>query len=143
MTAVSAAPTRDVLTSGKVILTVTLPETFVAARNLLGEGWHPEYRYRIERVENPNGGLPAIYIRTYTTNPRKPDSPGSYVYTGAVHPRTGAVTLTRSSAFPATATRFRVADKVLRALFGGRAADVAAAGWELNVEVLEENPDRF
>jgi hypothetical protein len=134
--------TRDTLTSGTVTLTVTLPETFTLARRLLGEDWHDEYRYRIERVENGTSP-PSFFLSAYTTNARYPDKPGRYVYTGCVHPLKGSVRLTSKSAFPATATRVRVADRVLSAIFAGRADAIAAAGWRVECDVLAEAAGRF
>lgn len=135
--------TRDILTSGTVTFTVTLPETFTLARRLLGEDWHDEYRYRIERVESATGGPPSLFLSAYTVNPRSPDKPGRYVYTGVVHSLKGSVRLTSKSAFPATATRVRVADRVLSALFAGRADAITAAGWRVECEVLAEAAGRF
>jgi hypothetical protein len=134
--------TRDILTSGTVLLTVKLPETFVLARRLMGDVWHDEYRYRLERVENEHGPA-TIFLSTYTTNDRYPDKPGRYVYTGVVHPLKGHVRLTAKSAFPAHATRVRVADRVLAALFAGRKDAIDAAGWSVECEVVKELAGRF
>jgi len=132
---------RDTLTAGTVTLTVTLPPTFIRARALLGEEWQPSYTYRIERVDYQTSTR--LFLSTLTTNPRKPSQPARYVYTGCVHPRLGSLRMTSASAFPATATRVRVADRVLRALFAERAADIEAAGWQIAVNVEQELVGRF
>lgn len=133
---------RPTLTSGTVVVTVTLPDNLIVAQAQLGNEWHKTYSYRIERVDNPDGTF-VLFLKTLTKNPRKSDDESRYVYTGIVHPYKGSVRLTAKSAFPATATRFKVADRVFQALFAGRADAIAAAGWTVTAEVLTENVDRF
>ncbi len=139
--------TRDTLTAGTVIITVRPDLAFLTSRRLLGEEWHDEYKYKLERV-----GTDArfdLYLRTWSKNERYPDKCGRWVYTGAVHPWSGKVSLTTSSAFPETkkdgkiCTRLAVARHVLEALFTGRDAEIAWHGWEVNVEVVEELAGRF
>lgn len=120
--------TRDDLTAGLVTVTVTLPETFVRARQLCGDTFRPAYTFRVERVDS---GALFLSCRTETAKGER------WVYAGVVHPTTGSVRLTTKSAFPAHATRVRVADRVLRMLFTGNAERIAAAGWRVECEVLE------
>lgn len=131
--------TRATLTSGTVLVTVTLPETFVRARELLGDVYHPSYTYRVERVENERG--PATFFLSILTE--RPGKPPVFIYTGVIHPYKGSVRLTRASAFPAHATRVRVADRVMQALFAGRADAITAAGWKVEVTVEKELAERF
>jgi hypothetical protein len=136
----AATITRDLLKSGTVILTISLPETFVRARQLLGDEFHLVYTYRIDRVENEYG-VPTYFLRTLTDRPN--GKPSEFVYTGIVHQRLGTVRLTGKSAFPAHATRYRVANRVLAALFAGRGREIDAAGWTVTAEVLEEAVKSF
>lgn len=121
---------RDTVLTGLTTITVTVPENFVVARAMLGEVWHRSYSYQIERVAGTYG-IPTFFLKTLTND--------RYVYTGVVHPSYGSVRLTRASAFPPTATRVRIANKVLAAIFSGRAEDIERAGWEVEVEVLRED----
>src|SRR4051812_6877699 len=145
MTAATApAPlTRDTLTAGTVLLTVEPDPHWRFARLMCGDEYHEGYTYRIERVADANGRTFTLFLHTLTANPRKPNDPGRFVYTGVVHPTLGTIRLTAKSAFPAHATRVKVAEHVLRALFTGRAADVAKANWKVTADVVAEAPDRF
>jgi len=126
--------TRDTLTSGTVLLTIVPAETFVVARKLLGDDFHAKYEFRIERVDNEHG-VPTLFIQCLTK--------GRWVYMGVVHPLKGTIRLTTKSAFPSHATRVRVADRVLQALFAGRADQIEVAGWAVTCEVLTEISERF
>lgn len=128
---------RYTLTAGTVDLTVKPSETFVLARRLLGDDYYDEYTYRIV---NDNDRV--LWLSTLTA-PTKGDKPPRWVYTGMVDLKTGAVRLTTKSAFPAHATRVKVADRVLRALFAGRGGEIEKAGWTVTAEVVKELPDRF
>jgi hypothetical protein len=132
--------TRDTLMSGTVTITVKPPENFLVSRALLGEEWHREYELRIERVDDP-AGFPTLFLRTRTRTER--DTKPKWVYTGIVHPRLGTVRLTSKSAFPAHSTRFRVSERVLKAIMEGRTDSITNSGWELSVEVEEELVGRF
>lgn len=135
----ATVPTRDTMTAGTVYVTVSLPENFVRAQALLGNEWHPTYRYRIDRSDDGR----TFFLSAYTVPARKPDAAGRYVYTGLLHPQKGSVRLTTRSAFPQHATRVRVADRVFQALFAGRLDAITAAGWEVSAEVEHEVADRF
>lgn len=127
-TATATKPTRNTISTGRVILTVTLAETFIAARNLIGDRlpFHAEYRYQIDRADDATLFISSI------------DDKGRVVYLGIVHNKTGAVRLTKSSAFPAHSTRVRVADRALRCLFAGQGERIEAAGWSVTAEVLDD-----
>ena len=125
--------TRDILTSGTVLLTVVPAETFVLTRKLLGDDFHSRYEFRIERVEGD--GSPVFFIQARTN--------GRWVYMGVVNPVKGCIRLTKKSAFPAHATRVRVADRVCQALCAGRADAIEAAGWAVECEVVAEVANRF
>lgn len=134
-TAPAPVPTRDLLTSGTVRLTV-VPDAHWRHVQLVGLGntYHESYTYRIERVESANGA-PTFFLHTLTGT--------RWVYTGVVHPLKGTVRLTARSAFPEHATRVRVAGRVLQALFAGRGDRIVAAGWTVTVEVEKEATGRF
>lgn len=122
-------PTVADLTAGVTLLAVDVPDTFVRARQLLGDDFHARYEYRVECVEDREG-YPTYFLSAKTGS--------RFVYVGIVHPTKGSVRLTRKSAFPAHATRVRVADRVLQALFAGRADTIEAAGWTVTGEVVSE-----
>ncbi len=126
--------TRETLTTGAHYLTVTLAPTFVRARQLLGDAFHDSYRYKLERV-NPRDGGSFLFLSVWTTS-AKGDN-GRFVYVGSVSTGDGVLSLTKRSAFPAHATRFRVADRVLRCLFAGEGAKIAAAGWTVEVTSVD------
>ncbi len=134
-------PTIATLTSGTVLLTVVPCPIWRRVRELLGDEYHPEYRYRIERVEHDSGHT--LFLHTWTVSPRYPDRAGKWVYTGIVHPRLGTIRLTTKSAFPAHATRVKVAEHVLRAIFGNRAGDIERANWTVTATVEKELAGRF
>lgn len=140
MTTTTAPLTRDSLTAGRVILTVRPDPTWRRSRELLGEEWHEEYTYLLERVP---GDRYSLFLKTFTTDARHPDKPGRFVYTGVIDPFKGGLRLTRNSAFPASATRVKVADATLRAIFTGRAGDIAKHGWHAEAEIVEEDSGRF
>lgn len=143
MTALPATLTRDALTAGTVIVTVKPDAAWLRVRHLLGEdNWRDEYSYKIDRAEKDGGGL-IYFVSTFTVNDRYPDKPGKFVYTGVMDPWSGYVRLTAKSAFPEHATRVKVARHVLPAICSGRAADMAAAGWEVTAEVVREDENRF
>lgn len=131
--------TRDALTSGTVTVSVTPAETFVLARRLLGDDYADSYTYRITRVENAHGA-PTLFLSVLTE--RRSGSP-SFVYVGIVHPLKGSIRLTTKSAFPSTAKRVRIADRVLQSLFAGRADAITGAGWSVEANVEVELPHRF
>lgn len=137
----ATAPTRDVLTSGTVLVTV-IPDPHWRHVQLVGFGreFHARYTYRLERVENANGRGFNLFLHTLTE--RKNREP-EFVYTGTVHPHLGVLRPTAKSAFPTTATRFVIADRVLRALFTGRVGEIERAGWAVTVEVVKELEGRF
>ncbi len=139
MSTATTIPTigRYTLTAGTVDLTVKPSETFILARRLLGDDYHDEYTYRLVNDHDR-----VLWLSTLTY-PKNSEKPPKWVYTGMVDLKTGAVRLTTKSAFPATATRVKVANRVLMALFAGRAADVEKAGWTVTAEVVNELPDRF
>lgn len=129
------------LATGRVTLMITLPENFVLSRHLLGDTtWAPSYTYRIDRVDNDHGTGFTLFLATLTDRGRK--SP-TFVYTGIVHPLKGCVRLTAKSAFPATATRVRVASRVLEAICAGRTDAIIAAGWSVELKVEAEVANRF
>ncbi len=132
-------PTTDLLTSGTVTLTVTLSPTFVLARTLLGDAFHPSYTYRIERVVNADKSV-VYFLSTLTDGGKRGPS---FVYTGVLNPVKGTIRLTAKSAFPATATRYRVADRCLQAIFAGRGDDITKAGWSVSATVEKEAAGRF
>lgn len=136
----TAANARHTLTAGTVVLTVRPSESFVTAMALCGTEFHDEYVYRLETVPNKGARGSMTFLHTLTARPK---AGPTWVYTGVVDPRAGTLRLTGKSAFPEHATRVRIARRVLAALCSGRAADVAAAGWDVTAEITNELPDRF
>lgn len=126
----TAAITRDTILAGVATVTVTLPSNFVVARAMLGEVWHPSYTFRVERVEGTYGS-PIYFLSSIIGN--------RTAYIGVLHPTLGTVRFTRRSSFPKHATRVRVASRVLRALFAGKADSIERAGWTLDVDVTRED----
>lgn len=133
-------PTRDTLTAGTVVVTVRPDPHWRAARALLGEEWYEEYTYRIERVDSGGGGT--MYFLHALTTDKKGDNP-RFVYTGVLHPILGTIRMTRASAFPITATRVMVAQKVFGAIFTRRGGDIEAANWTIEATVVKEAVGRF
>lgn len=126
---------RSALTAGTNILTVTPDAAWLRTRELLGDLYHASYRYKLERVESRDGGT-FLFLSTWTESTKGTN--GRFVYTGSVSLKTGAVELTRKSAFPAHATRVRIADRVLRCMFTeGGAVKIAATGWVVELEGAE------
>lgn len=124
--------TRDAILSGTAVITVRPDAHFLHARALLGDyEWQPTYTYRVERVDN-DYGVPTYFLHTLTS---RPGAEPKFVYTGVVHPRIGTIRRTKCSAFPETSRRFRVASRVLQAVFGNRQHEIAAAGWDVSVAV--------
>lgn len=109
--------TREFFTADLAAFTVTPPANFVRVRELLGSPYHSEYSYQIERVGT------AHYVRVLTGS--------RFVYLGALKPETGEVTLTAKSAFPATATRVKVIQRVLAAIWQGRGDAITKAEWRV------------
>jgi hypothetical protein len=123
--------TKNFFTAGKAIFTVEPSEAFVTAKAQLGETFHPHYTYRVDRVEmEAKGQWPAktcYFVKALSG----PDNTSDYVYLGMLDAETGEVRLTQKSAFPATATRVLVVQRVLKAIFDGRGGQIAAAGWKV------------
>ena len=128
---------RSDLTAGVVEFTVTPSDTFVVAMSQLGYEWHACYSYRINRKEDARG---VSYFLSHLSGKGKK---ARWVYVGIVHPSLGTVRLTTNSAFPATATRVRVAQRVLTRLFAGEGMRVEEAGWSVDGRVVAECTNRF
>ena len=127
--------TKEFVLAGKATFTVEVPATFVEARRLLGDVYHPHYTYRVERVEmadraDPKKSNEYYFVKTL----RGPDNTDDYVYVGVLHPGLGTVRLTAKSAFPADATRVTVLNRVLTRVFAGEGDVITAAGWDVHHE---------
>ncbi len=121
--------TREVLAAGSTIFTVTPDAAWLRVRELLGDTFHADYTYQITRKDG------VLFLSTWTDNSGK--AKGRFVYTGVVTPK-GEVKLTAKSAFPAHATRVRVANRVLQCVFAGEVAKIDAAGWSVDVIDADE-----
>ncbi len=115
--------TRETLTAGSTIFTVTPDAAWLRVRELMGDTFHADYTYQITRKDG------VLFLVTWTDNGK---SKGRFVYTGVVTPK-GEVKMTAKSAFPAHATRVRIANRVLQCVFAGEMAKVDAAGWSVEV----------
>jgi len=124
--------TKEFLTAGNATFTVELPAAFIEANATAKtpEIYHPHYTYKIERTEFKRDAKTFWFIYSLTG----PDNTADYTYLGKVNPETGEVSLTAKSAFPATATRVKVAQRVVLAIFAGNGAKVEAAGWKVHHE---------
>lgn len=137
----AATVSRSAVLAGLTTVTVTLPETFLLVRRLLGDesNYSPTYVIQVERVEKDTGGE-IYFVKLLTERPKR--SP-SFVYVGVLNPRLGTIRLTQASAFPATATRYKVASRVLQAIFTNRVHQIEKAGWTVAVEVQREDGFAF
>jgi hypothetical protein len=124
--------TKQFVTGGKAIFSVEVPEAFIAAQKQIGVEFHPHYTYRVDRVEMPGNDLYPARTCYFVKALTGPDNTADYVYLGMLDAATGEVRLTAKSAFPATATRVRVAQRVLAALWAGNGDKIAAAGWDVH-----------
>lgn len=127
-------PTRAELLAGTSQFSVSPSETFIRARELLGDTFHACYDYQITRVMPDNGGtVPMYFLACWTGEGKK----GRWVYMGVVHPTQGTIRFTSKSAFPAHATRVRIAQRALLALFAGEGQKIVDAGWTVKGEVKQ------
>lgn len=123
--------TREALTTGCVRVTVAPDAAWLRVRELMGDSYHASYCYKIENVDG------VLFLATWTEKTDKAGkASGRWVYTGVVNATTGELKLTKASAFPAHATRVRIADRVMRACFAGNGAKIAAAGWTVVAEKM-------
>lgn len=116
------ALTREFFTAGLACFTVKVPAEFVFDRvndpNEKGD-WKTAYTFGVRKTES--GGKVWYFVESVDGDK------GTYL--GVLEPDTGVVRLTKRSRFPAHSSRVRVATRVLKAIWDGRAEAVARAGW--------------
>lgn len=119
---------RDFVTSGHAFINVYPSPAFIAARAQLGDEYHDEYGYLVERVHlNGPHWPPQYFIKSKVARKRGVE----YVYLGELDAKTGSVKLTKRSAFPETATRVTVIRRILARIWEGKGELVERAGWRV------------
>lgn len=128
---------RYTMTAGTVRVTVRPSETYIRARELLGDEFRPEYTFRVVRKDSTPTSM--VFMYSLNTKPGKPDR---WVYMGALT-GDGVLRLTSASAFKEHATRVKAARIAIPPLFAGRPETLRELGWSGVVKVESELPDRF
>ncbi len=122
--------TREFLMSGHAMLTVNPSPAFIAARAQLGEEYHDEYGYLVERVHLNGPHWPAQYFVKAKVRSKRGNV--TYAYLGEMDAKTGMIRMTSRSSFPETATRVKVARSIFKRIWEGQLSVVLDAGWQVS-----------
>jgi len=116
--------TPETVMAGKTMFAVVPP-----AESQKEHGFARQYTFIVERANFPDGwGDDRFFVKVAVDAEKS-------VYLGELNTFTGRIKMTQNSAFPATAKRVKIADRVFTRIFRRETDVITAAGWKLNAIV--------
>lgn len=116
---------KEFVLAGKATFTLEIPADF-AEKN----GTPAHYTFRVNHKE-ASMRFPETWFVALLSGP---DNTSDYTYMGMLRPDTGAVSMTRKSAYPATAMPVRLLERTLSRVWAGEGDKIEAAGFKLHHE---------
>lgn len=111
--------------AGRAVFTIEVGPDYLSSHDC-----KPHYTYRIT-YKAANGQWPEKWFIKYLGGP---DNTKDYFYLGEVNLQTGAVRLTSKSCVGADSYQYKMANRVLQAIFRGDGSRIIESGWDVHHE---------